>query len=133
MLPEFLSGPLALKIFKFGVVGFSSFVMDFTITYIAKEKFKLNQYLANSFGFLFAAIYNFTLNRMWTFQSHDTEVGWQFVKFGLSMSFGLLIANALIYVFNEKLNFNFYLSKLMAVCVVMVWNFTMNNLVIFAH
>ena len=129
----FLNEELVAKLLKFGVVGLSSFIMDFTITYITKERLKLNKYLANSFGFFFAAVYNFTLNRIWTFHSNETNISLQMFKFSVSMTIGMLLANSLIYVFNDKWKINFYVSKLMAVCVVMVWNFTMNNLVIFNH
>ena len=124
---------LLSKIIKFGVVGFSSFVIDFTITYLCKEKLQLNKYVANTIGFLFAATYNFTLNRIWSFGSADPEIARQAIVFTLSMSVGLALASSLIYVFSDRMKFNFYISKLLAVSVVMVWNFTMNNLVIFAH
>jgi putative flippase GtrA len=124
---------LFAKIFKFAVVGFSAFIIDFGMTYLFKEKFKLNKYLANTMGFLFAATYNFALNRIWTFTSQDTDVTLQALKFALSMTTGLGIATALIYFFSDRMKLNFYLSKLMAVSVVMVWNFTMNNYVIFKH
>ncbi|MFN8310277.1 MAG: GtrA family protein [Chitinophagales bacterium] len=132
-LDQLLQHDLLMKMLKFGVVGFSSFVMDFSITYVTKEKLRFNKYIANSCGFFFSAIYNFTLNRLWTFHSQDDQIVLQMVKFGISMSIGLLLANTLIYVFNEKMKQNFYVSKLMAVCVVMIWNFTMNNLIIFSH
>lgn len=124
---------LLSKIIKFGVVGFSSFIIDFTLTYLCKEKLQLNKYVANTIGFLFAATYNFTLNRIWSFGSADPEIVKQAAIFGLSMTIGLLLASGLIYIFSDRMKFNFYISKLMAVSVVMVWNFTMNNLVIFAH
>jgi putative flippase GtrA len=121
------------KIFKFGVVGFSSFIIDFSITYLTKEKLKFNKYLANMTGFIFAATYNFTLNRIWSFGSQDPEIAKQAIFFALSMTTGLAIASGLIYIFSDRMKFNFYIAKLMAVSVVMVWNFSMNNFVIFNH
>ena len=49
------------------------------------------------------------------------------------MTTGLAIASGLIYVFSDRMKLNFYISKLLAVSVVMVWNFTMNNFVTFNH
>jgi len=128
-----LNNEFLLKIFKFGVVGFSSFVIDMSLTYLAKEKLKLNQYLSSTCGFLVSAVYNFTLNRMWTFHSHDANIETQALKFLASMSFSLVMVNVIIYILNEKLKINFYVAKVMAIGVIMVWNFTINNLLIFAH
>ena len=121
------------KALKFAVVGFSAFVIDFSTTYALKEKVKINKYVANTIAFVIAATYNFILNKFWSFGSTDPEIVRQAVIFALSMTTGLMIASGLIYVFSDRMKLNFYLSKLLAVSVVMVWNFTMNNFVIFRH
>jgi putative flippase GtrA len=121
------------KMFRFAVVGFSAFVIDFGTTYLLKEKAKANKYLANTIAFILSASYNFTLNRFWTWGSQDVNVVMQAVKFGCVMTTGLGIASLLIYIFTDRMKLNFYISKLMAVSVVMVWNFTMNNFVTFTH
>jgi putative flippase GtrA len=124
---------LVSKAIKFAVVGFSAFIIDFSTTYLLKEKVKANKYVANTIAFVLSASYNFILNKFWSFGSTDPEIVRQAVIFALSMTTGLLIATGLIYVFTDKMKLNFYLSKLMAVSVVMVWNFGMNNFVIFRH
>lgn len=126
-----LSNELFLKIFKFAVVGFSSFLIDMAVTYTGKEKLRLNQYIANTCGFLCAAIYNFTLNRLWTFHSHDVDIQTQALKFMASMAFSLLIGNLIIYVLNEKFKINFYVAKIMSIAISMIWNFSINSLLIF--
>jgi putative flippase GtrA len=127
-----LSNELLLKIFKFAVVGFSSFIIDMSVTFLGKEKLRLNQYVANTCGFVCAAIFNFTLNRLWTFHSHDVNVEAQALKFMASMSFSLVIANLIIYVLNEKFKINFYVAKVMSIGISMIWNFSINNLLIFS-
>jgi putative flippase GtrA len=121
------------KLVKFAVVGFSAFMIDFGTTYLLKEKAKANKYLANTTAFIISASYNFTFNRLWTWGSVDDNIAMQALKFGGVMTTGLVIASGLIYVFNDRMKLNFYISKLMAVSVVMVWNFTMNNFVTFNH
>jgi putative flippase GtrA len=128
-----MTNPLLFKVFKFATVGGLSFLLDMLITYTGKEKLKLNQYVANTISFFFAASFNFALNRLWTFQSNDSHVDAQAMKFFASMTIGLGIATAIIYVLNEKFGINFYLSKIIAIAVVMVWNFTINNLLIFTN
>ena len=121
------------KIFKFAVVGFSAFVVDFSTLYIFKEKVKVNKYVANTIAFVVSASFNFALNRAWSFSSQDPNITAQALKFAVSMSIGFLIATGFIYLFSDKLKFNFYLSKLLAISIAMIWNFGMANLVIFAH
>jgi putative flippase GtrA len=52
---------------KYGVVGFSGFCLDFSVTIFLKERVKLHRYLSNSIGFTVAASSNWFLNRIWTF------------------------------------------------------------------
>ena len=59
-----------LQFIKFCVVGGTGVVVDFGITFLFKEKLKLNKYIANSLGFMAAASTNYLLNRWWTFRSH---------------------------------------------------------------
>ena len=43
---------MIFKFIKFIVVGFSGLVVDFSITILLKEKFKIHRYIANSAGFI---------------------------------------------------------------------------------
>lgn len=119
------------RILKFGTVGLVCFVIDFGITYLFKEKFKFNKFTANAIGFLISVVLNFTLNRIWTFQSHNADIEMQFMKFISIASFALIINSVIIYLLNVKIRFNFYLSKLIAVFIVMFYNYSMNALFTF--
>lgn len=111
---------------KFCIVGGSGVFVDFGLTWFFKEVCHINKYVANSIGFICAATSNYLLNRIWTFESHDPEIVWQYARFiGISVM-GLLINNAAIYLFNDRLKLNFYLSKLLAIGIVTFWNFFMN-------
>ena len=115
-----------LQFIKFCVVGGTGVVVDFGITFLFKEKLKLNKYIANSLGFMAAASTNYLLNRWWTFRSHDPEVAQQYVQFVGISAIGLILNNIIIYLLNDKARLNFYLSKLIAIGLVTQWNFFMN-------
>ena len=115
-----------LQFIKFCVVGGTGVVVDFGITFLFKEKLKLNKYIANSLGFMAAASTNYLLNRWWTFRSHDPEVAQQYVQFVGISAIGLILNNIIIYLLNDKARLNFYLSKLIAIGLVTLWNFLMN-------
>lgn len=72
---------MIIQFIKFCVVGASGLLVDFGITYLCKEKIKLNKYIANSLGFIAAASSNYLLNRMWTFENTDPNISTQYLLF----------------------------------------------------
>lgn len=121
-----------MKFLKFGVVGSSGVIIDFLITYLLKEKARINKFGANSIGFTIAATSNYIFNRIWTFQSSHPEIFMQFTKFIVISLFGLALSNLLIWALHDRRKMNFYLVKLISVGLVIVWNFTLNYLYTFA-
>lgn len=126
-----INSTLILKFLKFCAVGFSGMVVDFGVTWLCKEKFGWNKYLSNSLGFILAATNNYIWNRLWTFQSANTQIPVEYGKFLIIAAIGLAINNFVIYLLHGKLKLNFYLSKIFAIIIVTVWNFTMNYLFTF--
>lgn len=122
---------LIWKFLKFCIVGFSGMIVDFGITWLLKEKVKVNKYIANSTGFILAASSNYLFNRFWTFHSVNPRIVSEYGSFILISSVGLAINNLIIFLLNEKMKLNFYLSKLFAIGVVTIWNFFMNYVITF--
>lgn len=133
MLSLQLTADFITKFLKFGLVGLSGVAVDFTLTYLCKEKLRLHKYLANSIGFITATCSNYLLNRYWTFVAPGQEARLlEFSKFlGIAL-IGLAINNMILFLFNDKLKFNFYLSKVFAIGVVSIWNFLGNYIYTFA-
>lgn len=132
MIKEILHNQTLIERFlKFCLVGGSGVVVDFGITYLAKEFLKLNKYVANSLGFICAATSNYILNRTWTFGSSDPDIAMQYFRFfGFSL-IGLAINNLVIYLLHGRVKWNFYVVKLIATGVVTFWNFSMNYIFTF--
>lgn len=122
---------LIFKFLKFGIVGFSGMIIDFGATYLCKERLKLNKYLSNGIGFILAATSNYILNRIWTFESHNEQIGSQYFQFMLVSTIGLCINSLVLYLLSEKLKWNFYFSKLIAIGITTIWNFFANLLFTF--
>jgi putative flippase GtrA len=120
-----------LKFIKFCAVGFSGMVIDFGTTWLLKERAGVNKYIANSAGFVLAATSNYIWNRLWTFQSENNQIAFEYLSFIIISVIGLGINNLVIFIFSDKLKFNFYFSKLIAIGVVTIWNFIMNYLITF--
>lgn len=124
---------LIVKLLKFVLVGFSGMLIDYGITWLLKEKVKLNQYIANSAGFILAASSNYIWNRVWTFTSQSEQITREYFSFILISVVGLALNNLVIILLNSKLKLNFYLAKLIAIVVVTVWNFSMNFLITYGE
>ena len=124
--------PYVLKFLKFGAVGFSGVFVNFGVTWFFKEVCKLNKYVSNIIGFIVAATTNYLLNRWWTFQSTNPQVGTEYAKYFLISIVGLGIDTLTVYLLNGKLKWNFYLSKIFAVGAATLWNFFGNLLFTFA-
>lgn len=98
--------------------------IDFSITWLCKEKFRFNKYVANTAGFSFAVVSNFSLNYFWTFKGTDKSVT---SALGLFISFsliGLVLNNLFLYLFTDVMSLHFYLSKALAIACVFAWNFS---------
>ena len=123
---------MIIKLIKFITVGFSGLIIDFSITYICKEKVLLNKYLSNSLGFTIAATSNYFLNRTWTFQSENPEIIIELSTFIIISIVGLFINNSMLWIINNNFRINFYLAKLGAIIITTFWNFFANYYFTFA-
>jgi putative flippase GtrA len=128
-LPAFLYqmfSELLVKIIRFGIVGASGTVVDFSCTYLFKERIKVHKYAANGVGFLAGASSNYIFNRIWTFQSQNPDILHEYLTFLALASVGLLINTTLLYLFETKLKVSFYKAKVLAILGTMFWNFLSN-------
>jgi len=128
---QILQGDI-IKFVKFGVVGFSGLLIDFALTWLLKEKARISPYLANAAGFLIAASSNWYFNRVWSFESHNSELFDEYLAFLVVSLFGLII-NTIVLLFGVKrLKMNFYLAKVLAIAITTIWNFFANYYYTFA-
>ena len=118
------------RIVKFGLVGISGMFIDFSFTWLCKEKLNWNKYLSNTIGFSLAVVNNYILNRIWTFDNTNAVTP-QFILFVLVAVCGLLINNGLLFLLVKKSNQNFYLLKLLVIGIVFFWNYCINLLFTF--
>jgi putative flippase GtrA len=119
------------RLFRFGLVGCSGIIIDFSITWLLKEKVKINRFIATAAGFVVAVSSNYIINRIWTFNNKQANIGAQFILFLVISLTGLLLNLGIVYWLHKKNNWHFYVSKLTAIALVFCWNFTANSLITF--
>ncbi len=138
---------LITRFIKFGVVGASGMVVDFGVLYLMRDVVGLPDLWANTISFTAAATSNYFLNRIWTFRSHERQVGVEYMKFlavsiiGLGINNGVLLLSRLLWPesYNGQLSLlgvtvdTFYLFKLLAIAITTLWNFFGNMLFTFRH
>lgn len=100
--------------------------IDFSVTYLGKEKIKINKYVANGIGFLSAATSNFLLNKYWTFEDRNPDELLQYSKYLSFALIGLGVNTLIIYLLVNKRKMDFYWAKLIAIGAVVIWNFIAN-------
>jgi putative flippase GtrA len=130
-MSDLLQWEIVWKFIRFGIVGISGMGVDFGTTYLGKEIIKIQKYVANGIGFTVAATSNYFLNRIWTFKSHDPGIFLEYSKFLFVSVIGLGINTLVLWMLVSLLKRHFYLSKLFAIGVVMIWNFLANLLFTF--
>ena len=123
---QYFTQDVLVKFMKFGAVGATGVVVDFSFTWLSKEVFRIPKYVANGIGFTLAASSNYFLNRWWTFHSNNPELAVEYSRFLFFSAIGLGMNTLIIWSLVSKRNYNFYLSKLFAIGIVTVWNFFIN-------
>jgi len=123
---QYFTQDILIKFMKFGAVGATGVVVDFSFTWVGKEKVGIQKYMANAIGFAIAATTNYFLNRWWTFHSNNPELAMEYTRFLVVSLIGLGLNTLLIWYWVSKRNRNFYISKLFAMGLVTFWNFFVN-------
>ena len=133
--------PLITKFIKFAVVGASGAVIDFGLKALCKGIFGIPELLSNAIGFTVAATSNYFLNRVWTWRSTSKEVGIEYAKFFFVSLVGLGLNSLIVFLLKDisivprfvetNIDWDFWVAKIIATGIVMVWNFLANNLFTF--
>ncbi len=120
-----------IRLLIFGMVGTTGMVVDFGITWLLREKVKINEYFANAIGFLLAVANNFFLNKYFTFDENTAVTVKQFLLYALVSLIGLGLNTLFLYMINKMLSSRFYWAKFLATGMVFIWNFTINSCITF--
>lgn len=124
------------KFVKFGLVGFSGMAVDYGFLVLFVKVCGWPDLVANACSFTLAATSNYFLNRIWTFRSHEKQVGVEYLKFILVSLIGLGINNGTLWLGGKLLpawndDWRFYILWVFAVGVTTLWNFFGNLLFTF--
>ncbi len=111
---------------KFTCTGLIGVILNFSITFLLKEKFFINRYLSNSVSLFCALAFNYFLNRFWTFHSSN-DFFHEILAFLAIVFIGVMMNHLLVYFFHQRKKVNFYISKVFAVIIIFTWNLIMHS------
>lgn len=106
-------------------------IIDFSLTWLFKDELHFNKFIANGIGFTAAVVSNYIIHRNWTFKQNSAKAGRQFTAFFTVSIIGLLLNSAIIFLLDNMLYVNFYISKAIAIFIVFFWNFSANYFFVF--
>jgi putative flippase GtrA len=118
------------QIGKYLVVGVTAAIIDFGLLYALTDGVHIYYLLSATISFIVAAIYNYSLNRAWTFRSSGSRTK-QVPIFFIVAILGVLLNNTIMYLGVEKVGLYYLLAKVFAAAVVTIWNFFGNKYLTF--
>lgn len=139
--------PEVKRFIKFAIVGGFGAVLDIAVLTLLVFVFHVPDYLANIISVGCAIVSNFTWNTLWTFPETRTQnnLHKHFAQFALVNLVGLGI-NEIVFVVTDQILFEpifkwlglnpalaIYPSKLLAIGVVLFWNFGINRIWTYRH
>ena len=120
---------------KFGVVGATGVAVDMAALYVLADPrmLHLNLSVGKALAAEVAIISNFVLNDCWTFrdlaQADASQIGRlaRLGRFNLICLIGIGLSVFLLNVETRAFKINMYVGNLIAIVVVSIWNFGMNQ------
>jgi len=107
---------------KYFIVGFSGLLIDMGSLVLLKEVFGLWPVFAVIINQAFLLVYNFTLNKYWSFKNKEMPHR-QIVRYLILAGFNYLFGVVVMYIFNHKLGFDYRLVRIFSIACMVSWNF----------
>ena len=127
-LASYFQGPskhMHVQMFRYAFVAIAAFAVDFGTLALLASGFQVNYLVAAAISFTLGLIVNYLLASMWVFNAYTVRNRKiEFGIFALTGIVGLVLNEALIWLFTSPLHVFYLVSKLIAAFVVVIWNFS---------
>jgi putative flippase GtrA len=132
---DFASTPafqLLIELVRYGFVGLLAFSIDFLVLVILTEELGICYLVSAACGFSLGVLVNYLLCISWVFSSRTVnKQGMEFFIFALVGVVGLFLTEAILWFGTSGLALDYRISKLVAVAVVLFWNFGSRKYLLF--
>ena len=123
MINKFIHSKLFNQIFRFGIVGFTAFLIDAGLLYVLTEFCHIHYLISSIISFTVSLAYNYILSIFWVFDVKRKQTIKEVAVFGILSIFGLGINQLVMYLGVDLLHIYYMLCKILATGIVMVYNF----------
>jgi len=107
------------QIVAFLIVGIIATAIDWILYYILCNIVLISPYISNILSFIIALIFNYIASSKWVFNFKNKS----FVPFVIYSIIGLLLTEALLFIFIDLINIDKMISKIIATIITMIFNF----------
>ena len=118
------------QLWRYGIVGLSSAIVDFGILYLLTDKLNFYYLWSATISFTAAAALNYYLNKTWTFKVGG-ELAKQMTVFLLIAGSGVMLNNLILYLLVEYAHWCYIYAKIIATAIVTIGNFIGNKYLTF--
>jgi len=115
---------------KYGIVGGSSVLIDMGLIFIFTEFVGLWYMFSAIISQTAAVIFNFSMNRAWSFRSNGL-VGRQMAKYLMLTGFNYLYGIGALYLFVEVFHLHYLIAKMVIAMLMVSWNFLLFKYIIY--
>ncbi len=123
MINKFIHSKLFKQIFRFGIVGFTAFLIDAGLLYVLTEFCHIHYLISSIISFTVSLVYNYILSIFWVFDVKMKQTIKEVAVFVILSIFGLGINQLVMYLGVDLLHIYYMLCKILATGIVMVYNF----------
>ncbi len=127
-----------IQLFRSLFVGGVATVVDFLVAALVREVLGGNDIISNASGFVFGLITNYLISILWVFKKHNMNLATEFVVFACIGVIGLIINTGIVYLLgnlwnSEEVRIMFYVAKLIATFITLIWNFAARKILLYKN
>ena len=119
------------QLFRFGCIGFSTFVMNFLFFYLFYKLFHWDYRIAVSLAFVLTVILHFFLHRIFTFKASDQQIAHNAGKYIFMLGINYVITMIVAWFVVEILRISPSFTVIAATAVTTVMNFFLMKYFVF--
>ena len=130
MINKFVHSKLFKQLFRFGIVGFTAFLIDAGLLYVLTKYLHIYYLISSVISFIVSLIYNYILSIFWVFDVKKKQTYKEVLLFTILSVIGLGVNQLVMYIGVDLLNVYYMLCKIISTIIVMVYNFVTRKIFI---
>ncbi len=123
MISSFVHSKIFKQLFRFGIVGFTAFLIDAGLLFILTEFCHIHYLISSIISFVVSLVYNYILSIFWVFDVQKKQTYKEVLLFIILSIIGLGLNQLIMYLGVDLLHIYYMFCKVLATIIVMIYNF----------